>query len=86
MIVATSNLRIAIWRDISTCEGIMFRATRWSVSLMTVVTTLSAAVSSAEIVTTSFDEDMVALDLTAAGTKDSAVLGVVGGPPSRTVR
>jgi hypothetical protein len=53
---------------------------------MTVVTTLSAAVSSAEIVTTSFDEDMVALDLTAAGTKDSAVLGVVGGPPSRTVR
>jgi hypothetical protein len=43
---------------------------------MTVLATLSAAVSSAEIISTSFDGDIVSLDLTAAGTKDWAVFGV----------
>lgn len=54
----------------------MFRATQYSVALMIVLATLSAAVGSAEIVSTSFDGDIVSLDLTAAGTKVGAVFGV----------
>jgi hypothetical protein len=54
----------------------MFRATQCSVALMIVLATHFAAVSSAEIVSTSFDRGVVSLDLTAAGTKDWAVFGV----------
>ena len=54
----------------------MFRATPCSVLLMTVLSTLSTTVSSAEIVSTSFDGYIDSLDLTAAGTKDWAVFGV----------
>jgi hypothetical protein len=43
---------------------------------MAVSITLSAAVSSAEIVATSVHADIVSLDLTAAGTQDWAVFGV----------